>query len=334
MPDPNHAAPEVRPPLPFAELEKCFPTSNVKPDEMTALHSPGRVPQPGGTAPSLAACGPAFGAPHWDGSDPAGRTILVHCGPALSECIQWVRYVLLLTGRRADVVLACPPTLIRLFGRLPGVRVVGQGEPLPPADAHVALGDLPVLFGTTAATIPTFASYLRPAPMLASAWRERLRPLRPGNRRPHLVGIAADAGGWAFRELQACITSTNPAAHVVSISAGVATSTGSNPAAGSLMGEVAYTLDDLADTAAVLAQLDVVIAADPVVAHLAGASGRPVWTLVPAGAEGCWSVGDDTPWYPSMRLFRQAVAGDWSDVSAAVTQSLRDRLAAATATAA
>jgi hypothetical protein len=279
--------------------------------------------------------------PCWDGSDPAGRTILVRCVSGDAECVRLARYLPLLAGRRADVLLDCPPSLARLLARLPGVRLHGRTDPSPPADAQVTLDDLPRLFGTTPATVPTFGAYLRPAPALLATWRERLRPAR-GGPRPYLVGLAENDAvqpqhrgrSQADADPLAALALT-PAVQVVWLRRDAAIVRTRHRPVGVQIGDVDHALTDVADTAAVIAPLDLVIATDPLVAQVAGACGKPAWALLPFGADWCGcAAGDDTPWYPSMRLFRQTIPGDWSDVSAAVSEALRARLAEGTSVAA
>lgn len=255
----------------------------------------------------------------WDGSDPAGMTILVRCDSDLGECVRLARYLPLLTGRRATVLAECPATLAALLARLPGVGVISTGTTALPADVQVTLSALPELFGTTPATVPTFTCYLRPGAALVAAWRERLRPARGGSS-PYLVAVAP-----SIAEPDVSMTfEPVPRVEVISIQEGpgAAAARVSAPR----LGKAGYPLHDLADAAAVIASVDLVIATNPVVAHLAGALGKPVWMPLPFAAEFCGSIaGDDTSWYPSMRLFRQASPGDWSHVAAAVTRDLRSQ---------
>lgn len=255
--------------------------------------------------------------PTWDGSDPAGMTMLVRCDSDLGECVRLARYLPLLTGRRATVLAECPATLAGLLGRLPGVGVFSTGTTALPADAQVMLSALPELFGTTPATVPTFTCYLRPGAALVAAWRERLRPARGGSS-PYLVAVAPSTAepdaSMPFGPI--------PHVEVISIQEGPGAAAAARVSAPRL-GKAGCPLHDLADAAAVIASVDLVIAANPVVAHLAGALGKPVWMLLPFATECSGSsAGDDTSWYPSMRLFRQPSPGDWSDVAAALSRDL------------
>jgi hypothetical protein len=282
---------------------------------------PGRSPRVGGTRH-------VTGVPLWDGSDPAGRTILVHCEPRLDDCVQFARYLPLLGGRRANVVVACPPPLLRLFGRMPGVRAIAEGDAPPPLDAQVSISSLPRLFDTTLATIPTFASYLRAAAPLVHAWRNRLSHGFGDVRRPRSVGFAWAGGDPVVAERLFHLAGVAGLRWLFLESLPESLGAGVNRPDRDIdtdVDDVAAELGDLADTAAVIAQLDLVIASgDSVAAHLAGALGKPVWTFVPASAGRRWpSAGHRAPWYPSMRLFRQGADGDWSDALDAAGRSLR-----------
>ena len=279
---------------------------------------------------------PDFGAPkcpadlpHWDGSDPAGRTILVYCEQGFGDCIQFARYLPLLGGRGARVVVSCPPALVRLFASLPAISVVADDKPPPAADCCVAIASLPMMFRTTPATIPTFAAYLRPARHLATAWQERLRPMRVDGRR--LIGLA-----WAGNPAQAedrwrslsldqlAPLVAVPGVRFVSLQKGPAAPQENNRWAGLELVDFSTEFGDFADTAAAASQLDLVIAADTSVAHLAGALGKPTWTLVRFAADWRWALsGSDTAWYPSMRLFRQQTRGDWSPVIREIADALK-----------
>ena len=247
---------------------------------------------------------PAAALPRWDGSDPRGLTILVYCEPGVGDSVQFARYLPLLGGRGADVVLVCPRPLVRLFGSLPGVCVVAEGDPPPRADVSVAIGSLPLMFGTTPATIPTFAAYLRADARLAATWRERLRPCAPAAasssespaavitltvivRNPSFIPTSSrhftELPGVRFVALQTCRT---PAARVIDGSTASLTP----------------DIDDVANTAALAAQLDLVIADGRRTSPTSPALGKACWTLVPFAPDWRWALtGDDSSWYPSMR---------------------------------
>ncbi|MFC5357970.1 tetratricopeptide repeat protein [Azospirillum himalayense] len=272
--------------------------------------------------------------PVWDGGNPDGLTLLLHDEQGLGDGIQFVRYAPLLCRQGARVIVECHDLLVRLFTTLPGVDgVVGRSDQPPPHDSHAALLSLPHRLGTTLATVPAEVPYLHAEPERVEFWRARLGPHPPavgpaarlrvglvwaGNsefkddrrRSPGLDVLRPllDVPGVAFFGLQ-----KGPGRQDLEAGAPLP------PSFTDLGAEIA----DFADTAAIMANLDLVISSCTAPAHLAGALGRPVWTLLPDSADWRWlDRGDTTPWYPTMRLFRQAVPGDWASVAAAVRAAL------------
>jgi hypothetical protein len=240
--------------------------------------------------------------PRWDGSDPAGRSILVACDSSLGECILLARYLPLLAGRRARVIVACPMPLSQLLGQMPGVEVVSAGSTTPEADVLVSIGALPRLFSTTPATIPTFGAYFRPPTALLDTWRQRVRPMRDAGQRVVGLSLTPCSDNWPDVLLR------TPETQFIE-------------------------LDDLSldDAAAAISMLDLAIATESPVAHLAGALGKPARVLARFSPGWCWQAsGDDTPWYPSVRLFRQPSPGDWTSPLREVAEFLNPRTARST----
>lgn len=253
--------------------------------------------------------------PAWDGKDPAGQTILVTAEQGFGDTIQFARYLPLLANRHAHVIFQCPAALARLCGTLEGVdEVITVAQPLPAFDCHVSLLSLPRLFGTSLKTIPADVPYLR-AP---EVWGH---PFESGLPRIGLVWHAnphaQQARSWRSMPLDTLRPLANIQATFVSLQV-------EPPPADVLrMVDVSATISDFADTAAAIQQLDLVISVDTAVAHLAGALGRPVWTMLPYTADWRWLLdGSDSPWYPTMRLFRQPVWGNWSSVVQEVASEL------------
>ena len=265
--------------------------------------------------------------PPWRGEDIAGRTILLHSEQGLGDTLQFVRYAPLVAARGARVVLEVPKPLVRLLRRMPGVaEVVQRGEPLPPFDTHCPLLSLPLAFDTRLETVPAQVPYLQADPASTQAWGARLP--RDGLR----VGLVwagsphhDDAGAQLINRRRsmpvADLAALNGIAGVQFVSLQLDTD-GCSPErlqCVDLMGEV----EDLADTAALVQNLDLVIAVDTAVAHLAGAVGTPVWLL--SRYDGCWRWlhgRDDSPWYPTMRIYRQERPHDWTTVMAHVARDL------------
>ncbi|MBX3515948.1 MAG: tetratricopeptide repeat protein [Rhodospirillales bacterium] len=280
---------------------------------------------PGFTTPAR-----SFAAPAWDGAPLAERTLFVHAEQGLGSAIQFVRYVPLVAAEGGRVVLECQPPLRRLFeGALaspngPAAQLIVKGDALPAFDVHAPLMSLPHLLGTTFATIPAEVPYLtapadacaRWAERLASAPRPRVGLTWAGNRNhpnDRNRSLAADAlaplvraGAASFFSLQ-----VGQAEGVAAFPAGTVT-------------DLAPALTDFAETAAVISGLDLVISVDTAVAHLAGALAKSCWLLLPEPAEWRWlERREDSPWYPTFRLFRQRARGDWVDVVARVTAALK-----------
>lgn len=270
-----------------------------------------------------------FGKPLWDGSDLAGRTILIHAEQGLGSAIQFVRYAPLVAACRGRVILECQPPLARLFASLIGggvEAVVQKGEPLPDFTVQVPLMSLPRLLGTTLTTIPNHVPYLAVEEQLRAFWRERLAHLPKPRVGVVWAGNPAHAND-RNRSLPVRLLAplfARPGVSFVDLQVGAAASEAAQLPQGVLAkpGE----LGDFADTAAIMADLDLVISVDTAAAHLAGALARPVWLLLPFVGEWRWlEERTDTPWYPTMRLFRQQRPGDWEGVVDAVGDALEAR---------
>ncbi|HLB79435.1 MAG TPA: glycosyltransferase family 9 protein, partial [Dongiaceae bacterium] len=222
-----------------------------------------------------------------------------------------------------EVVVECPTALVRLFKALPGIaEVVANGAILPAFDLHAPLMSLARLLGTTLATIPAAVPYL------AAPAARFVLPVPPGTRLK--VGIA-----WAGRpEHKNDRNRSCPVEHFLALAGrpGVALySLQKGERAGDIAAAVAAgrvvdlgpRIEDFADTAAAIARLDLVIGVDTAVAHLAGALGRPLWVALPFMPDWRWLLErEDSPWYPTARLFRQRRRGDWADVFARIAAAL------------
>jgi len=256
----------------------------------------------------------------WEGGEIAGRTLLVCASQGLGDAIQFFRYVPLLTRAGARVVLCCDGCLRRLLGGLEGVvAVVAPGEALPAHDAWASLGSLPRIFRTTEETIPFATGYLAPDPGRVGAWRAALGPGRwvglawAGNP-AHVNDARRSMPAEALAPLLAV-----PGVRFASFQRG-----GDPAAVGPDVLDVAPRLTDLAEAAAALACLELLITVDTALAHLAGALGLPAWVALPYAADWRWQlVRRDSAWYASLRLFRQERPGDWASVVGAMEASLR-----------
>jgi Flp pilus assembly protein TadD len=272
----------------------------------------------------------AFAQPRWDGQPLHGQTIFLHAEQGLGDAIQFIRYVPLIRQRGGRVYLGCHAPLRNLVGGFPGVEgIFTDGQPVPAFDTHCAIGSLPALFSTTADSIPADVPYLRAKPHLAAYWREKLLPYN-GQRKVGLVW----AGGESHKNDKNRSTSLSCFAPLAaegivffSLQKGPASAQAADPPAGLRLIDFADELFDLVDTAAFIDNLDLVISVDTAVAHLAGAMGKSVWTLLPFNADWRWLLDrDGSPWYPTMRLLRQRRAGDWDEVITRVRGALHARL--------
>src|SRR5471032_766497 len=274
---------------------------------------------------------PDYLPPQWRGDAPlAGKTILVYAEQGLGDTIQMCRYVALLAAQGADVVLRVQPALKALLAQLPGARVVLADDEAPPrVDYHCSLMSLPFAFGTSLATIPAGAPYLRADPARVAAWTQRLGA--PAGRR---IGLAWSGNRGHDRDGSRSI----PLMQLRGLFGADAQFVSLQPELRAIdrivlendqrIASHAAQLTDFAETAALIAQLDLVISVDTSVAHLAAAMGKPVWLLLAYAPDWRWLLErDDSPWYPTMRLFRQSVRGDWDGVVAEVAHALAARVA-------
>ncbi|BBK29518.1 glycosyl transferase family 9 (putative heptosyltransferase) [Stella humosa] len=273
-----------------------------------------------------------FTQPRWQGEPLQGRTIVLWGEQGHGDTLQFARYASLVAARGADVVLVGQTALVRLLHSVPGVRMaVAPGQAVGPHDLHAPLMSLPGLFGTEVATIPADIPYLAPDAEARARWagripdRGRLRVglVWAGDPRPHMpISNSTDRRRSLGLETLAPLFAV-PGIDFVSLQFGRrGADRNGQPFARQIldpMGDVR----DFADTAAIVEQLDLVITVDTAMAHLAGALGRPVWVL--SRFDGCfrWLTDrDDSPWYPTMRLFRQTAPREWGSVVARVAAEL------------
>ncbi|MDB5171427.1 MAG: glycosyl transferase family 9 [Phycisphaerales bacterium] len=266
-----------------------------------------------------------FTQPLWDGGDLQGKRILLHAEGGLGDAIQFVRYLPAVAARGGRIVLEATPQLRRLFAALPHVQqFVPAREPLPDFDVHCPLMSLPLVLNTTLATVPAPLPYLSPDPELAARWRSRM----PAECTVFKVGLV-----WAGRAYPDPGRSIEPELLVLlrqlsgtwMCSLQRYESPMAQIAAPPGMGLVDWTaeLPDLADTAALISELDLVITVDTVIAHLAGAMGKRVWVLLQFAPDWRWLLDrQDCPWYPTMRLFRQPSMGEWESAVREVAREL------------
>ena len=264
--------------------------------------------------------------PFWDGEDLTGKTIFVYPEQGLGDIIQFVRYLPMLRQRGGRVAFDIPLPMARLMWDLDGIDVsLKDGDTLPPFDYHIPLLELPKLLGTTLDTIPAAKAYLHADKNLVEAWGERLGP-----KEEFRIGLVWGGNLDHLNERNRSIEPELflPLVETPGVSA-LSLLVGRDGEAGRVFGDVvtdlAPDLGDFADTAAAITNMDLVISVDTAVAHLAGALGTMVWTLLPFNSDWRWMLGrDDSPWYPSMRLFRQEKREDWEGVIERVAAELAD----------
>jgi Flp pilus assembly protein TadD len=258
--------------------------------------------------------------PVWQGESLAGRTILTYAEQGFGDTIQFLRYVPMLAAQGARVVVEVPKALARLAGSVAGAStVVAQGAALPDYDCQCALASLPLRFGTGLATIPADIPYLAADAAALARWRLRIGS---GGRRIGLVWAGSplhrkDAQRSIPIELLAPLLDL-PDTAWFSLQVGERAPDLAKLPPGRVV-DLAPELGDFAETAAALEALDLVIGVDTAVLHLAGALGRPGFLLLPFTADWRWLTGRaDSPWYPSLQLFRQKSPGDWAGAIARV----------------
>ncbi len=265
--------------------------------------------------------------PRWLGrEDIAGQTILLHSEQGYGDAIQFVRYVPWVVERGARVLVEGHSGLMPLFRDLAGVAgVFALNEALPPFDVQCPLMSLPLAFRTDLAGIPAQIPYLHAKQELIATWRQRLGP--PTGLRVAIVW-SGNPANEADQERSIPLATLLPLLDVPGCEFHVI-QTDVRPADRAVLDRLPAVRDhsavsrDFAETAALISLMELVISVDTSLAHLGGALGLPVWLLLPGNPDWRWMAGrDDTPWYPTMRLFRQDVAGDWASVAATVAAEL------------
>ncbi|MGF6569674.1 tetratricopeptide (TPR) repeat protein [Paraburkholderia sp. GAS333] len=282
-----------------------------------------------------------FAQPLWLGDFPLdGKTILLHAEQGLGDTLQFCRYAAMVSKLGAKVVLEVPHELMRLMRTLDGVdQLVEAGQPLPPFDCHCPLLSLPLAFRTDEHSIPSATPYLFADADSARQWHDRIHMpadnrlkvglVWAGGNRPHVAELRKNDARRSIAFDQLAPILDLPDVRFFSLQKGTAAQ--QQLLASERRDRVEdYTqhLDDFADTAALVGNLDLVISVDTSTAHLAGALDRPVWIL--NRFDTCWRwmlERSDTPWYPSARLLRQPALGDWDSV----LQHARTALAALSA---
>ena len=268
-----------------------------------------------------------FDQPLWLGDEPpAGKVVLLHAEQGYGDAIQFVRYVPMVEALGARVILEVPAVLVPLTNTLRGAfTTVARGKKLPAFDLHCPLMSLPLAFRTTVDTIPASVPYLDSIPGRRGQWSERLgdkaRPRVGLAWSGHMANPKDRARSIPLRDFSALLELD---VEFHSLQKEVRTKDAAALAGFTQIRSHGSALRDFADTAALVAEMDLVVTADTSVAHLAGALGKPVWILLPFVPDFRWlTERNDSPWYPTARLFRQSASGDWRGVIAEVREQLQ-----------
>ncbi len=269
--------------------------------------------------------------PRWCGESFSGKRLLIFHEQGFGDALQFCRYLPLVKAGGGVVQFSTKKPLLRLFSNFPGIdelidhsaETIAGAQP----DLAVPLMSLPYIFGTTLATIPVAVPFPAAIRHLLKKWRSKIdnpaANLRVGlvwaGSPAHIPGQIRTCGLQVMAPL-----ADIPGVTFYSLQKGEAANQAHTPPPKMQLIDLTEDIADFADTAGLIMNLDLVIAVDTAVAHLAGALGKPVWTLLPAAGEWRWLLArNDTPWYPAMRLFRQSAPGGWSSVMTAVAQKLR-----------
>jgi tetratricopeptide (TPR) repeat protein len=266
-------------------------------------------------------------APLWTGeTDVRGKTVLLHAEQGLGDTLQFCRYAPLLAQRGARVLLEVPAVLRDLLASLQGVhQVIAEGEALPPFDLHCPLLSLPLAFGTRLDTIPAAPAYLRAPPATQREWRQRLG--EPRRARLGLVWAGNPDHGNDHRRslpLRRLLQALPEGVDAFSLQKDLRPGDAELLAANEGIVPLGEALQTFADTAAALEQMDLLVCVDTSVAHLGAALGLPTWVLLPYAPDWRWLTDRcDSPWYPSMTLYRQTEPERWEGVLDRLAKDLR-----------
>lgn len=279
---------------------------------------------------------PEFAVPHWLGrEDLQGKSILLYGEQGFGDKLHFLRYASLVAARGATAYLLLPPALRSLAATCPGVAgVFVEGEALPPLDFVCALMSLPAAFCTELNTVPADVPYLRGDLQKIAAWRARMvglagpRELRVGiawagdpRKSQPMAAMMDQARSMHFEQLLPLLAVPGVAFFSLQLGDEARQQMERNP----VVADFTDALGDFQDTASLIENLDLVISVDTSIVHLSGALGKPVWMMDRFGHCYRWLAGrEDSPWYPSLRIFRQETPGDWPGVVARVKQTLEE----------
>ncbi|MBM4146324.1 MAG: tetratricopeptide repeat protein [Nitrospira sp.] len=265
----------------------------------------------------------SFSQPSWHGQDIKGLTILLYAEYGFGDTIQFIRYAPLVAQLGATVIVECQKELTSLLKSVEGIQnVISHGETLPGFDIHCSLMRLPIIFDTALENIPANIPYMTANPALVEKWRNRI--LHDDSK----LKIGLVWAGISMPRKYCSLEAFAPFAQLKDITF-YSLQKGKNkdqlkyPPKDIKLIDYTEEFYDFSDTAAFIENLDLVISIDTSVVHLAGAMGKPVWTLIPFVPDWRWFLNrEDSPWYPTMRLFRQPALEDWVSVIAKILDKL------------
>lgn len=260
--------------------------------------------------------------PCWQGEPAVGKTILIHAEQGFGDTLQFCRYIPLVAERGARVIFECHPPLVSLMQGLSGVAdVIPMGRPLPNFDLHLPLMSLPLIFGTTVEKIPCEVPYLQLVADRLPSWRDLVLD---ENRLK--VGLCWAGKAYPDPRRSCPATLLASLARIEGVS-WYSLQLGWKEVLPLPMNDTIDQIRDFSDTAVLISRLDLVITVDTAVAHLAGAMGKPTWVMLPHAPDWRWLLErEDSPWYPSMKLFRQPGPEAWEDVVQRIAWSLDSKI--------
>ncbi|CAN1212649.1 hypothetical protein TUMEXPCC7403_20760 [Tumidithrix helvetica PCC 7403] len=274
---------------------------------------------------------PNFPQPVWDGTFLPNATILLWAEQGFGDVIQFIRYLPLVQERVKKIVVQSPSPLMRLLSEAyPAIEFISIDSLPPSFDIHVPLMSLPLIFGTNLETIPQQIPYIS-IPMEGKG-TPQIPTVRSASLKIGIVWASSNKGDreyLKFQKYKSCSLSmflsllSLPNVHLYSLQVGCDASDIQELSQESRLHDLNPLILDFADTAQLIDQMDMIISVDTAVAHLAGAMGKPVWVLLPFVPDWRWLLDrEDSPWYPTMRLFRQPQAGDWQGMFEDVLKAL------------